>query len=131
MGVKIQGSHLGGRDNKACLVATLVELRLDAEAGRGAGVANEFDDRLEGLQWTAAPVLSDVAEEPMLDLVPLARAGREVRDVDGAAQVVGEPLQRGLPPTGPIPVAAARVGGDIKRVGRRVRLCVSNSQFSR
>jgi hypothetical protein len=35
---------------------------------------------------TASPILGDVAEQAMLDLVPFARAGREVRDVDAQAQ---------------------------------------------
>jgi hypothetical protein len=60
-------------------------------------MANERDHRLKGTERTTAPILIDVTEEAMLDLVPLAGAGREVRDVDPETQVVGQPLQLLLP----------------------------------
>ena len=115
-------AHLRLGDDEAGLIASLIELGLDAQPGGRAGVADQLDEGLEGAERTPAPVLRDVAEEPVLDLVPLARARREVRDVDAEAQVVGQALQRGLPAARPIAVAAAGVGGDVERVGRRVRL---------
>ena len=109
-------------DQQASLVASLIELGFDAQAGCRSGVADQFDEGLEGAERTPAPLLRDVAEESVLDLVPFARARGEMRHVDAEAQVVGQPLQRRLPAARPIPVAAAGVGGDVERVGRWVRL---------
>lgn len=55
----------------------------------------------------------------MLDLVPLARSGREMADRDLKA-VVGEALQLGRPQAHAVAVAAAAVGGDLQ--GRSVRV---------
>ena len=60
----------------------------------------------------AAPVLRDVAEHPVFDLVPLAGSGREVANVDGHFQSIGQALQRELPKTTTATVAAAAVGGN-------------------
>ena len=61
-----------------------------------------------------APVRSDVTEESVLDLVPLARAGWEVTHVNGQARFIGESLELVLPGAGTIPVAPTRVGGDVQ-----------------
>ena len=82
-----------------CHENNLSKEHYDAQPGRGACVANQVDHGLEGAQRTPAPVLRDVAEQPMLDLVPLARARREVADVDAQAGVVGQ-LAAARPSTG-------------------------------
>jgi hypothetical protein len=99
-GVRVQGevAHLGLGDDDAGLIASLIELGLDAQPGGRARVPDEFDEGLEGAEGT--------------------RARWEMRDVDAEAQVVGQPLQRGFPAARPIPVAAAGVGGDGERVCR-------------
>src|SRR5829696_10165967 len=116
-GVRVQGevAHLGRGDDDAGFIASLIELGVDAQPAGRTRVSDEFDEGLEGPERTPAPVLRDVAEESVLDLVPLARARWEVRDVDGDAQVVGQTLQGGLPAARPIPVAAAGIGGDVQR----------------
>ena len=53
-------------------------LTIRPRAGRRAG--DQVDDHLVAHQRPAAPVLGDEAEQPMLDLVPLAGARREVAD---------------------------------------------------
>jgi hypothetical protein len=57
----------------------------------------------------------------MLDLVLLARARREIRDVNPEAQVIGQLLQLLLPRARAIAVAAARIGRDEQRVDLRIR----------
>ena len=108
-----QTSHLGRGHDQAGLVAPFIKLGLDAQAGGRARMADEVDDRLEGAERTAAPVFGDVAEEPVFNLVPLARARREMRDMDAQAEVVGQLLQGGLPPARAIAVAAAGIGRDV------------------
>jgi hypothetical protein len=68
--VTLQGKcpHLRIGHSFARGVCALVELGLHPKASRGAGVADEIDDGLEGPQRLAAPVLRDVTEQPMLDL---------------------------------------------------------------
>ena len=58
----------------------------------------------------------------MLDLVPLARARREVADRDLQARLVGEFLQFHLPEPDPIAVAPPAVGTDQQPLRLGVRL---------
>ena len=67
-----------------------------------------------------APVLGDVTEQPMLDLVPLAGPRREVTDAYAEVALIGELLEFQFPGPCPVAVAASGVGGDEQ--GRRVRV---------
>ena len=89
--------HLGIADLDAFRILASVQSRLDPQARRGVGVANEADDHLEALQRLATPVGGDVAAHAVLDLVPLARARRQVADAHAEAALVGEALQFELP----------------------------------
>ena len=66
--------HLGLADLLAFLVGPLVERALDLEAGVGRGGPDQFDDRHAARQRPAPPALCDVAEQAVLDLVPLCAA---------------------------------------------------------
>src|SRR6266851_7280347 len=92
-----QRSHLRLGYHLSRRVAPFVQLGLDAQASRRPGVTDQLHDRLEGVERTASPVLGDVTEEAVLDLVPLAGAGREVRDMDTQTQVISQALQFRLP----------------------------------
>jgi len=72
---EVDGPHVCVADDLARGISPLVELGLDAKAGRCARVPNQFDHGFPGAERLAAPVLRDVAEEAVLDLVPLARPG--------------------------------------------------------
>ena len=75
VGYKGECVHLRCGDRDARGVRARVKLRRDPQ-GRGRPcVADEVHDGLERREGCPAPVLGDVAEEPMLDFVPLARAG--------------------------------------------------------
>ena len=54
----------------------------DLQPGLGRRRRDQVDDHLVAHQRLAAPVLADEREEPVLDLVPFARARREVADRD-------------------------------------------------
>jgi hypothetical protein len=71
-------AQLGRSDLDAGAIAALVQFRVDPQPGGRAGVANQVDDGFEGPERAFPPVRGDVTEETMLDLVPLARPGREV-----------------------------------------------------
>ena len=57
-----------------------------------ARVAYEVDDRFERTQWPTTPVHRDEGEQAMFDLIPLARPGWKVADMDREVEFVGEPL---------------------------------------
>ena len=59
-----------------------VQFGADGQPALGGRAANEIDDDFVADQWPAPPVHADVAEHAMFDLIPLARAGREVADRD-------------------------------------------------
>ena len=107
--------HFGAWNDDARGVAAFVELGFDSQAGGGPGVPDQGHHGFERAQRAPAPVLRDVTEQAVLDLVPLARARREVRHMDGEAQGVGEALEAGLP----------RARPKIGRASCRERVCLA------
>ena len=85
------------RDGDACWRWPRVESRSDAESLLGGRVRDQIHHDFMADERPAAPVLGDVAEHPMLDLVPFAGPRRKVAHGDAQPGVVGEPLQRYLP----------------------------------
>ena len=69
----------------------------------------------------AAPIHRDVREQPMLDLVPLARTRRKVTDRDHQARPIGQTLQFPLPQPEARPVAPACIRRDQQRLGLSIR----------
>ena len=120
VGDQRDGIHLRLGHLHACGILTGIELGLDLKPGRRSRVADAVDDGLIGRQRGPAPVRRDVAKEPVLDLVPLARAGWEVTHLDGQAGLIGQMLKLMLPDTGPISIASARISRDVKDFGVRV-----------
>ena len=75
IGNQRDGVHLRLGHRHAGRVLTPVEFRLYLKPGLSSCVADAVDDGLVGRQRGATPVRRDVAEESVIDLVPLARAG--------------------------------------------------------
>src|SRR5487761_38310 len=73
---------------------------------------DQINDDLVGGQRTPPPVLRDETEQSMLELVPLAGAGRKVTDLQGHSQFVGQTLQRLLPQSIAAAVTAAPIRGN-------------------
>jgi len=55
---------------------------------------------------------SDVAEQAMLDFVPLAGSRRKVANPDAQSGCIGQFLQLVFPQPRPVSVAASRISGD-------------------
>src|SRR5674476_863742 len=91
-----------------------------AQLGRGAGVGDQVDDDLVAGQRPPSPVQGDLGEQPVLDLVPLAGAGRKVGDGDRQCGVGGEGGEFDLPGPDPGSVGATTVGADQQPAGARV-----------
>src|SRR5215831_8578128 len=85
-------AHLSLAYPDARLVGALVERAFDLEAGFGGGAADQLDHCGPALQRLSPPVLRDVAEHPVLNLVPLRGARRIVVDVERETRRIGELL---------------------------------------
>src|SRR5713226_6423177 len=97
VGPQADGLQGVAADLEAGGIAGRVEPRPHAEARGGRrGRDQVHNDRVaeEGL---ASPVLADEGEQAVFDLVPLARAGREMAHRDGQAEAVRQLLQLDLP----------------------------------
>ena len=104
--------HLRRGNRHARWIRSRVELRLDPQPGGRPRGPDAVHDGLKCGERFPAPVRGDVAEEPMLDLVPLAGPGGKVADADAEACLIGELLEFQLPGAAAIAVAASRVGGN-------------------
>src|SRR5665213_3786704 len=96
-GLDVESAELGLGELDAEGIGPLVEFGFDRQASLRGGVRDEVDDDVVGEQRPTAPVLRNVAEHAVLDLVPLARAGWEVGDRDADAGFVGKTLESHLP----------------------------------
>src|SRR2546426_519306 len=89
--------HLFFSDFDSSRIAAGVEGRFDAQAGARCRGADEAHDGLVAEERTTSPVLGDVTEEAVLDLVPLAGSGREMANVDRQLEFRGELRQFRFP----------------------------------
>src|SRR5207302_5178007 len=89
------------------------------QAGSGRRRSNQFDHGHAIDEGSPAPSLRDVAEQAVLDLIPLRRARRIVMDVEYEAGLVGELLQLDLPQPDTRSIRAAAIGRDRQLAGSR------------
>ena len=85
----VEAVHLGFADLDALLIAARVECALDFQTGLGRRRADQLDHGKAIRERPAAPVLRDVAEQPVFDFVPLRRARRIMAEVDREPRLVG------------------------------------------
>src|SRR5262249_9806396 len=97
------------RDLHAGRVAIGVQRRLHHQPGLCRGVGDQGHDGLPARQRPTPPVVADVAEQPVLLLVPPARPRREVAHRHPQPRLARPPLQRHLPQAVPRAVAAPAV----------------------
>jgi len=67
----VEAFHLGFAELDAVLIASRVECAFDFQTGGSVGCTDQFDHGEAIEEQATTPVLGDVAERPMLDLVPL------------------------------------------------------------
>src|SRR5271166_5153483 len=94
-----------------------VQLGTNVEPLIGGRAANQIDHDLAADQRTPAPIVGDMAEHPMFDLVPLAGSRRHMTDLDYQVQLVGQLLQLQAPQANPVAVAAAALGRNQQTAG--------------
>ena len=93
-------------------IERIVNLSLDCQPFLSACVGNEVDDHGSAFQGSTAPVLTDMAEHPMFDLVPFAGARREMTDMNGHIELLSQLLDFDFPEAHATAIAAAAIGGD-------------------
>ena len=97
MAGKVDGGQLGIGNLDGFGIFAFVQLGAHFEAGIGCRRGDQLDDRAIAAQRFAAPVDCDERKQTMLDLVPLAGAGRQVANRDGKLELVGQLLKLDLP----------------------------------
>src|ERR1700676_3030407 len=118
--LQIDGGEFFVSDGNPGWVAPPVELCSDLQSSLGGRAGDQVDNDVVTDQGLATPVLRDVAEHTMLNLVPFAGARREMADMDGQAQLARQVLQRDFPEPAAAAVATAAIGGDQQLAGARV-----------
>ena len=93
----VEALHSGFANFDAFLVGAGVERAFNLETGLGGRRPDQLDHGKAIRERPTTPILRDVAEQPVLYLVPLRSARRIVVDVDHEAALVGELLQFDLP----------------------------------
>jgi hypothetical protein len=81
----------------------------DPQAGGGARAANQPQHLLQTIQRFSCPVQPDGTKQAVFDRIPFRCAGWVMGNRDGQAVLVGPLLQRVLPQSRAIPVAASSV----------------------
>src|SRR6266511_2900418 len=90
---EIDGSQLSIGDSDAFGILVVFQFGANREAGLGGGCGDQLDNRAIAAQRLAPPVDGDEGKQPMLDLVPLARAGRQMAHRDRKLELIGELLK--------------------------------------
>src|SRR5271170_4524944 len=123
--VDVEGLHLGIANLDALLVGARVERTLDLQASLGRGRRDQLDDGQSVRQRSAAPALRDMAEQAVLDLVPLRSTRRIEMDVDHKLRRIGELLQLDFPQP-----HARSIRIPFVRSGPRGSVCAEAMRFS-
>ena len=106
----VQACHLGIAHLESLRIVVGIELAGDAQASGRGGSGDQLDDGEAGGERFAAPVLGDVTEEAVLDLVPFRGSGRVVAKGDDEPGLVGELLEFDFPEPQAGAVGAAAIG---------------------
>ena len=109
---QVDGSQFGVADLDAGRITSGVKFGFDRETLVGRGGGDQIDDDLVTEERSPAPILRDMTEHAMFNLVPLARTGREVTDVNRQAQVGGQVLQGHFPQPTATPITPAAIRCD-------------------
>ena len=92
MALEAHGGELSIRHGDTARILPAVEFRPDAEARPAVRGSDEAHNGRQVNERGAAPVHRDMRKQAMLDLVPLARARREMTDRDGEPAPNGQKI---------------------------------------
>jgi hypothetical protein len=100
------------RHHNAGRIGIGVQGRLNGQSLLGSRMGDQVDDDVERGQWLTAPVQRDVAEHPVLNLVPFARTRRKMTHRDAHPQFVGQSLQGHCPQPPSTAITPSTIGCD-------------------
>src|SRR6266852_1310974 len=107
----VEGAHLKIADLHSDWVLARLEHGLHHQSARSRCATDERYDGVPGAQRHAGPVAADLAEQAMLNRVPLATAGGIVAHSHGQSETIADlDLQALLPGSDLTPVAATGIG---------------------
>src|SRR5215207_4006429 len=112
MGAKLNLRQLFIRDFHPGGIEPAVECCLYAQAILRGSRPNQGNDHFMTDQRATPPVQTDMREQAVLDLVPLARTRRQMTDRDWDPQGIRQLLELHFPESHAIPIAAAAIGTD-------------------
>ena len=112
MGLEVEALHGFVGHSLSLGIGRSVDGGVDLQTFRGCGVTDQIDDNREALEGFAPPVLCNMTEHAMLNLVPLAGAWWQMPDLQGETSFVGESLERHLPQANPVAVATTTIRSD-------------------
>ena len=90
--LEIESAEFGVGNLQADRIDASIQFGADLQSCLCRRVRDQIDDDVVTHQWSATPILSDVAEHAMLDLVPLAGSRREMAYPNRNAQVHSQVL---------------------------------------
>jgi len=122
VGNEVELAHFRVGDLDSGFVVLWDEVGSDSEAGFRFGGTDELEDLVDVGEGFASPVFADLAEEAVLDGIPLGSAGRLMADGNGEPQRSANGVLKRFPPgagRGPLlPPPSARMNSS-RAVGYR------------
>ena len=94
---EVDGRHLGGIGFFTRLVGGFVALGFHFQSSVRGGSGDQFHDHFVTDQRLASPILRDVAEKPMLDLVPFAGGWGKMTHADFQSEFAAQLRQTPFP----------------------------------
>src|SRR4029077_7740382 len=119
-GFDFDRGEFGGGDEDALRIARLIEFAANGKSRIGLGGADQIDDHTVADEGLGTPVDRDEGEHAVLDLIPLAGAGRQVVDFDVDVEFVGQTLELEFPEANARAIAPAAVRRDDQLGGYRI-----------
>ena len=118
----VQGRKFLVRNSQPSRVRSLIQFCAYLQARRRRGISDQLDYDFVADKGPPSPILGNVTEHPMFDLVPLAGPGREMAYVNRHFELIGELLECHLPKSAPAAVATTAIGRDEQSLGITVAL---------
>ncbi len=112
VGYQTQLGHFVIGDFPSGFVSGGIEGGSDLEPLVNTGMGNEINNCRTTDEGASPPVLGDEGEHAVFDLVPLARTGRKVTNMDGHSERIRELLELNLPKAGTVAITAPTVSRD-------------------
>src|SRR6267142_6942174 len=106
---QVERAHFLVAHLEPLFVGSWVHVGIDGETGFRGGPTHKPENPSQGPQWVASPVAADLAEDPMLDGIPLRRSTGIMAHRDGEARVIGELLKLVISGSQAVPIVPTSI----------------------